>query len=297
MGGRSKSTERRAERRVEAREIAAFLTWLADVRGRSPHTLRAYRREFRAYLAGLRVAGLSETSIRRALSSLRTFFTFLEERDPDRGNPISAMRGPKARRTLPFVLTEGEIERLLALEYESDFRGCRDRALLEILYSTGCRVSELVGLDLGDVQTGDGIVRLRGKGKKQRLGLLGRPALQALEPYLDRRRHLLRVTGVQTAAVFLGYRGTRITTRRVRQILRELSIRAGLARIPSPHTLRHSFATHLLDRGADLRTVQELLGHSKLVTTQIYTHLSLEKLRAVYRKAHPLCRDSSYPEV
>ncbi len=311
----SKSRHPRAvrARSADPPELMDFLTHLADVRNVSEHTIRAYAREcrqliaaldahgksvadanrfdLRRYLAELRSGGLEEASIRRCLSALRTFFRFLEDRTPGRGNPTTGMRGPRGGRRLPFVLTEGEIERLLGLPYESDFRGTRDRALLELLYPSGCRVSELVGVELTDVELTRGVVRLLGKGRKQRLGLLGGPAARALTEYLPRRRQQLTRLGRTTRALFVGERGTRLSDRRIRQIIKAVALQAGLARIPSPHTLRHSFATHLLDRGADLRTVQELLGHARLVTTEIYTHLSLERLREVYESAHPLCRD------
>lgn len=294
---------------AEVPEVEAFLDSLADVRRLSEHTLRAYRREclalcawlesrgraladakrtdLRGYVASLRGRGLAQSSIRRSLSALRTFFRFLEEREPERGNPAAALRGPRGGRALPYALTEGEIERLMSLQFDDGFHGLRDRAVLETLYSTGCRVSELCGLELGDVDLDGQVLRLLGKGRKQRLGLLGGPARDALIAYLPVRRKLVGRSGVK--ALFVGERGTALTDRRVRQVIRDLAMRAGLARVPSPHTLRHSFATHLLDRGADLRTVQELLGHARVVTTQVYTHLSLERLRGVYEKAHPLC--------
>ena len=304
MAGREQEPAR------EIRELEDFLGWLADLRNVSPHTYRAYEREcrrfldfafergrgpralrrndLRAYLAGLRHGGLQDSSVRRALSALRTFFKWLVERHPGACDPSAGIRGPKTRRPLPKVLTEGEVELLLSLDYGDDFHGTRDRALMETLYSSGCRVSELVRIDLEDLAPHEGEVQLLGKGRKQRLGLLGGPCLAAIEAWLPERRQRLRERSEETRALFIGERGTRLTTRRVRQIVERLAVRAGLASIPSPHTLRHSFATHLLDRGADLRSVQELLGHERLVTTQVYTHLSLEKLRRVYESAHPL---------
>ncbi|PIE23730.1 MAG: tyrosine recombinase [Planctomycetota bacterium] len=297
-----------APRRIA--ELEDFLGSLADLRNLSAHTLRAYEREcrrfldfafergrgpqelrrndLRAYLASLRQGGLQNSSVRRALSALRTFFKWLLERHPSAKDPSVGIRGPKTQRPLPKVLTEGEVELLLSLDYGDGFHGCRDRALIETLYSSGCRVSELIGIELEDLSLGEGEVRLLGKGRKQRLGLLGGPCLAAIEAWLPERRQRLRELGEETRALFIGERGPRLTSRRVRQIVEQLAIRAGLASIPSPHTLRHSFATHLLDRGADLRSVQELLGHERLVTTQVYTHLSLEKLRRVYESAHPL---------
>lgn len=292
--------------------VAAFAERLARLERASPHTLRAYRREaarlvahcrargldpaaltpkqLRAFLAGLARAGLAKSSQRRALAALRAFYDFLRERGLARGNPARALRGPRGGRKLPFVLTRGEVERLLAVEFGDDFRGTRDRALLETLYSTGCRVAELVGLRLADLDLPGGRVLLRGKGRKERLGWLGPPARRALAAHLPLRAAKLQAARRRRTELFLGRNLTPLTDRRVRQILRAVALRAGLARIPSPHVLRHSFATHLLDAGADLRAVQELLGHARLVTTQIYTHLSLERLRRAYEKAHPLCR-------
>lgn len=302
---------RAREREIPA-AVAAWLDQLETQRGASEHTIRAYRRELcrlsdwligrgddlttaskralRGYLADLRIRGLETSSIRRALAAIRAFYRHRCERDASIENPADTLRGPRSGRPLPFVLTKGEVDLLLGLSHDDDFRGTRDRAILETLYSSGCRVSELCALDVDHLDLEQGILRLRGKGRKQRLGLLGTPARDALRRWLPERRRRLRATGTDERALFLGERVTRITDRRIRQILRALAVRAGLARLPSPHTLRHSFATHLLDAGMDLRSVQELLGHARLVTTQIYTHLSLERLRAVYEQAHPLCQ-------
>ena len=246
--------------------------------------------DLRAYLAMRRRGGLSERSLQRCLSCVKAFYRFLEDHGHLEEDPSSSLRGPRTRRKLPFVLTQREVELLLSLDFGEDFRGLRDRALIESLYSTGCRISELLGLKAKDLDLQSGMVRVLGKGRKERICLLGPPAIQALRAYLPARDRLLRDGGGEQEALFLGERATALSDRRVRQILRDLGLRAGLSRPPTPHTLRHSFATHLVDRGADLRTVQELLGHSQLVTTQIYTHLSLERLREVYEKAHPLCK-------
>ncbi|HHI80598.1 MAG TPA: tyrosine recombinase XerC [Planctomycetes bacterium] len=303
---------REAERKTLEPLVEGFGQWLDEVRGASPHTLRAYLREarrfcawiplrgktpssarpsdLRAYLAMRRRGGLSERSLQRCLSCVKAFYRFLEDHGHLEEDPSSSLRGPRTRRKLPFVLTQREVELLLSLDFGEDFRGLRDRALIESLYSTGCRISELLGLKAKDLDLQSGMVRVLGKGRKERICLLGPPAIQALRAYLPARDRLLRDGGGEQEALFLGERATALSDRRVRQILRDLGLRAGLSRPPTPHTLRHSFATHLVDRGADLRTVQELLGHSQLVTTQIYTHLSLERLREVYEKAHPLCK-------
>ena len=307
---KSKNSEQRERDNTD--HVEAWLSRLQQQRAASSHTLRAYGRELRglatwltergesirqpsrhslrAYMAALRARGLETSSIRRALAAIRGFYRELEAREPQLGNPADALRSPRSKRPLPFVLTKGEVDLLLRIEFDENFRGRRDRSLLETLYSSGCRVSELCALDLGHLDLEAGLLRLRGKGNKQRLGLLGSAAREAFAAWLPERARRLRSRGLEQQALFLGEHGTRITDRRVRQIIKELALRAGLARIPSPHTLRHSFATHLLDAGMDLRSVQELLGHARLVTTQIYTHLSLERLRAVYESAHPLCR-------
>lgn len=306
--------ERRAKQELEAvpEELEEFFQHLRGVRNRSENTLRAYERELhllhgwmvkrnkelkeatrfdlRGYAAQLRSRNLGEASIRRALSAIRGFYRFLDEREPGRENPTAVLRGPRGGRRLPKVLSQGEVDLLLRHDYGDDFLGTRNRALIETLYSTGCRISELVGIDATDLDLGSGVLPLYGKGSKQRLGLLGKPAVEALQAYRIQRRSLLTHLADDNPALFLGERGSRLSGRRVAQILRQLALDVGLAQNPSPHTLRHSFATHMLDAGADLRTVQEMLGHARLVTTQVYTHLSLERLRKVYESAHPLCR-------
>jgi len=300
---------------VVPEELDVFFQHLRGVRNRSENTLRAYERELlllhrwlskrgrslseanrfdlRGYAAQLRSRSIGEASIRRALSAIRAWYRYLDEREPGRENPTAVLRGPRGGRRLPKVLTQSEVDLLLRHDYGEDFLGTRNRALIETLYSTGCRVSELVGIDATDVDLASGVLPLFGKGRKQRLGLLGRPAVEALSAYRLHRRALLTHLATTNAALFLGERGTRLSTRRVAQILGKLSLDVGLAQMPSPHTLRHSFATHMLDAGADLRTVQEMLGHARLVTTQVYTHLSLERLRKVYENAHSLCNASA----
>ncbi len=306
--------EQREKQELEAvpEELDLFFQHLRGVRNRSENTLRAYQRELlllhhwlekrerrlddanrfdlRGYAAQLRARNLGEASIRRALSAVRAYYRYLDEREPGRENPTAVLRGPRGGRRLPKVLSQQEVDLLLRHDYGDDFIGTRNRALIETLYSTGCRVSELVGIDATDVDLGGGVLPLFGKGSKQRLGLLGQPAVEALSAYRLQRRALLTHLAIKNPALFLGERGSRLSARRVAQILGQLALDVGLAQIPSPHTLRHSFATHMLDAGADLRTVQEMLGHARLVTTQIYTHLSLERLRKVYESAHPLCQ-------
>ncbi|HEX6883279.1 MAG TPA: tyrosine recombinase XerC [Planctomycetota bacterium] len=288
---------------------AAWLRELAAARGASPHTLRAYEgdlgalldflegrgierpaevnaRVLRAFLASLDEQGLARGSIQRRLSAVRSFFKHLVRNGLARAHPADGLRAARARRPLPKALTEEEIARLLASPDAGTPRGRRDRALLELLYSAGTRAAETVGLDRADLDLDAGVARVRGKGKKERLAALGSHAVAALRDYLaDPARP--RASAAAAGAVFLNPRGGRLTTRALGRILARACRTAELARPASPHTLRHSFATHLLDRGADLRAVQELLGHAHLVTTQIYTHVSVERLKQVYERAHP----------
>lgn len=297
----------------------AFMGHLRDVRQVSPNTLHAYQRDLvrffaylapepdldeeteavrpplpppmelrtaklRLYLGTLTEAGLSPSTLARHLSTLRIFFTWMEDGGHIQSNPAAALRGPRKGRRLPRFLEEEEIERLLAAPCSEDPEEYRDRALLEVLYSTGCRVAELVALNEHDVDLRRGLTRLQGKGRKERLGMLGKPACLALERYFVHKG----IMQLDRGSLFLNRFGTRLTDRSVRRILEKCLQRAGIHRHCSPHTLRHSFATHLLSRGADLRSVQELLGHASLGSTQIYTHVSVEGLRKLYQQAHPL---------
>lgn len=289
----------------------AFMGHLRDVRQVSPNTLHAYHRDLmrfftylapkpeelplpppmelrtarlRLYLGTLTEEGLSPSTLARHLSTLRIFFAWMEEIGHIQTNPAAALRGPRKGRRLPRFLEEEEIERLLAAPCAEDAEEYRDRAILEVLYSTGCRVAELVALDEHDADLRRGLVRLQGKGRKERLGMLGKPACLALERYFVHKG----IMQADRGTLFLNRFGTRLTDRSVRRILEKCLQRAGIHRHCSPHTLRHSFATHLLSRGADLRSVQELLGHASLGSTQIYTHVSVEGLRKLYQQAHPL---------
>jgi integrase/recombinase XerC len=302
-----------ARKRSTLRELAAaYLRELAAARGASPHTLRAYRgdlaallafldargitdpravdaRTLRAFLAEIDQYGLARASIQRRLSAVRSFFRHLLEQGQADVHPGQGLRSARARRPLPRALEIGEVERLLATADASTPRGRRDLALLECMYSAGTRAAETVGLERADLDLERGVARVRGKGRKERLAPLGSHAVRALREYLaDPARP--RATPAAANAVFLNPRGGRLSTRALGRILERACLQAGLTRSASPHTLRHSFATHLLDRGADLRSVQELLGHAHLVTTQIYTHVSVERLRQIYEQAHPRAR-------
>lgn len=290
-------------------EVDRFLEELRVTRGASPHTLRAYAGDLgdlarhlegrgiddpgavtplvlRGWLADLDERGLARTSIQRKLSAVRTFFHHLLERGEVRAQPTTGLRQPRRARPLPGCLDPGEVEALLRAPDTSTAAGRRDRALFEVMYSAGTRAAETVGLDRGDIDLRRGVARIRGKGRRERLGALGSFALDALNTYLrDPERPLPQPRAAN--AVFLNLRGGRLTTRSLGRIVARHALGAGLRRHATPHTLRHSFATHLLDRGADLRSVQELLGHAHVATTQIYTHVSIERLRKIYEQAHP----------
>lgn len=297
------------------RHIAQFLRYLQIERGASPHTLKAYREdlaaaaeyfadedgstpdpasltavELRGLLAALHDAGFAKTSIARKLASLRSFYRFGQREGWVKSNPARALSNPRKGRTLPHFLTTDEIGKLLTAPPADEPLGVRDRAILETLYSAGLRVSELVGLNDGDADLPQSVLRIRGKGRKERLAPLGSYAVKALRAWLKLRVLSHREPQGREAPVFTNRFGRRLTTRSVGRMLEKYLKATGLDRRTSPHTLRHSFATHLLDRGADVRSVQELLGHKSLVTTQIYTHVSTANLRAAYEKAHPRAR-------
>lgn len=247
----------------------------------SPRTLRAFALE-------LGERGLDPASQARILSTVRTFFKWLWETRRIARNPASGLRNPKLPKRLPAFLTEGESQALLDLPPAVDFPSARLTCLLELLYASGLRVSELVGLDLQDILSEQRTLRVLGKGRKERLVPYHERAAEALAAYLAQRGAFLAMKGLpQDRALFLNQRGGRLTSTSVRALLsRALEAAAVRARV-SPHALRHSFATHLLNRGMDLRAIQELLGHASLSTTQRYTHLGLDELARTYEKAHP----------
>jgi len=279
--------------------IAAFLRHLEVERGASDHTLRSYRtdlgqfrtylgetgvtsleavdaRALRGYLAWLHRRGLDPASITRKLAAVRSCFRFLVRRGAVPRNPGREVGAPRRPRKLPVFLPIDEAQVLL----DTPERGGRDQAVLELLYASGLRVSELAGLDLEDVDRQARTVRVMGKGRKERIVPFGAAAAAALERYLAER-------GAGRGALFRARQGGRLGVRRLHTIVRRQARATGLARRVSPHTLRHSFATHMLDAGADLRLIQELLGHSRLSTTQRYTHVSADQLVRVYDAAHP----------
>jgi len=289
--------------------IEQFLYYLARERRYSEHTLRAYRkdlgmyeeflrgrglsvldagpREVRGFLATLRVRGLARSSVARRVAAVRSFYRFMVRQGIIESNPTVALRTPRRERNLPLFLTVEEVERLLNAPDTSSWIGVRDRAVLDVLYGAGLRVGELVALNDDDIDLRAEILCVRGKGKKERLAPMGSCAAEALRHYLDVRGRG-RFAHRKDNATFVNAReGRRLTARSVRRIVQRYLNEAGLDGRLSPHALRHSFATHMLNNGADLRSVQELLGHEHLSTTQIYTHLLPEDLKAVYQRAHP----------
>ncbi len=295
-------------------EVEDLLTWLSAEKGRSPATLAAYRRDLRRYLVwlddrgrtladveetdvvdhvvALRQEGLAAASVARALVSIRSLHRFLLEEGRAVSDPAAAVEKPPVPKGLPKALSEPEVTALLAAPLGDDPVARRDRAMLEVLYGTGLRVSELVGLSLGDIDLDASLVRAFGKGSKERIVPIGGHATRALvawlgpggRPELEPARWRRRG---DAEAVFLGARGGRLTRQGAWDVLRRHGERAGLAGRLSPHVLRHSCATHMLDHGADIRAVQELLGHASIATTQVYTRVATERLWETYRSAHP----------
>jgi integrase/recombinase XerC len=277
--------------RAYAADLRGFAAWL----GTEDIALPAVRRpQLRAYLVELEEQGLAATSVQRKLASLRGLFRWLQQQGHLDKDPAKLIRGPKAPKRVPRFLTTPEVDRLLAQPFDATSQGLRDRAILETLYSTGCRVSECAGMELGSLDLTEGTARVMGKGDKERLALLGGPALEAVRAWLPARRRVLDDNKLgDHGALWLNRRGGKLSARWIFETVVARARRAELQTRLTPHGLRHSFATHLLDRGADLRTVQELLGHARLVTTEIYTHVSIGRLRSVYDQAHPHGRGPS----
>jgi len=244
--------------------------------------------DLRRYLAHLREKHYSRASIARKIASLRSFYKFLVREREVAENPAGAVRAPRLKRRLPTCLDLSEVDRLLSAPPANTLLGARDRAILELLYSTGMRISELAQLDMRNLDRFGEVALLRGKGRKERITPIGRAAMAAVEHYLGlRQRYWAGRPAADARALFLNKNGQRLSARSVRRMLEKYARATGLGRHVSPHTLRHSFATHMLDSGADLRAVQELLGHESLSTTQIYTHVSTDRMRRVYASAHP----------
>lgn len=290
-----------------SQHVADFLRYLAAVKAVSPHTLRSYQsdleqfldflgeqdiaavthQDLRRFLALLISRKVKRSSISRKLSSVRALFKFLNREGVVAANPARLLATPRQEKRLPPVLTVDDTFRLIAGPAGDTGRHLRDRAVLETLYSTGIRASELVGIDTGDINRQDRLIRIRGKGRKERIVPLGQQALAAIDAWCAARKQ------PKGNAVFTNPSGNRLTPRSVQRIVEIYRKALGLAQKASPHTLRHSFATHLLESGADLRSIQELLGHASLSTTQRYTHLNLDALMETYDEAHPRAKRGS----
>jgi tyrosine recombinase XerC len=290
-----------------------FIAKLEHEKGFSEHTLRAYHKDLlqfdnflkaekrsslgsvnhlllRRFLAVLRSKNYSKTTIARKLASIRSFFKFLIREGELVANPFEMLRTPKQDNKLPHFLSITEVDILLKTPDSSTVMGLRDMAVMETLYSTGIRGSELVGLDEGSIDFIAGMIKVQGKGKKERLVPIGSPAIKAINEYIDSKSMSKKQdekSASRSEPLFLNKYGGRLTARSVARSLDKYLKVSGINLLTSPHTFRHSFATHLLDKGADLRSVQEMLGHSSLSTTQVYTHITTERLKNVYDKAHP----------
>jgi integrase/recombinase XerC len=258
-------------------------------------------RHLRAFTVWLHEEGYAKSTIARRISAVRTWFKFLCRQGLGGANPTDGLRAPRQDKKLPHFLSEGSFDQLLsAATGPADLPlGLRDRAIVEMLYSAGLRVSELTGLNVDDLDLDAGVATIRGKGKKERLAFFGPDSIKALKTWLHARQALLAEKRGPSAkridAVFLNKHATRLTSRSVGRMIEKYLAQAGMDPRTSPHTLRHSFATHLLDHGADIRSVQELLGHSSLATTQIYTHVTTQRLKDSYDKAHPRAKKLDSP--
>ncbi|MFQ6069419.1 MAG: tyrosine recombinase XerC [Candidatus Aminicenantales bacterium] len=290
------------------KELDHFLSYLKYEKNASPHTIKSYRTDLlqlhdflaqrrvslkeidnliiRGFLARLNARGEKKSTVARKLAAVRSFLQFCMKRKWINNNPARVVATPKQEKHVPSFLSEDEMAGFLDLPPSNKPLDLRDRLLLEFLYATGMRVSELVGINLEDISLEERLVRVRGKGKKERILPFGRKAREILGRYL-RARPFINKGRIDEEALFLNYRGERLTARSVERIIDKYIELSALKRKISPHSLRHSFASHLLGRGADLRVIQELLGHESLATTQKYTHLDLRKLLEVYRKSHP----------
>lgn len=292
--------------------LADFLRHLALEKNASAYTVKSYREDLtqamtffrergsatlrpeqintrllRTFVAWLHDQGYARTTISRRIAAVRSWCRFMCRQGMMDKNPADGLRGPKLDRKLPHFLNRSDVDRLLAAPGGDNGLALRDRAILETLYSAGLRVSELVGLEIADIDLAEGVATVRGKGRRERLALVGDEARKAISLWLPARAALLDGIGRRSEAVFLNKNGTRLSTRSVGRLLVKYLRKTGLDPRTTPHTLRHTFATHLLDAGADIRGVQELLGHKNLTTTQIYTHVSTQRLQDSYRKAHP----------
>jgi len=288
-GEQNASSETIRNYRSDLRQLLSFLR-STDAVSRSISAEHVTADDIRGYLHWLDRKGEKASSLARKLASIRSFYRFLMREDTVSKNPADDIRSPKLPKPLPRVLTKDDASALMDFPDGRSPLSLRDRALLETLYSTGARVSEVVGINLGDLDQTEAFVRLRGKGRKERIVPIGEVAIRAIGDYRD-SLPVTAVRGGLSAPLFLNHREQRITTRSVARIVAQYSARLSGGAI-SPHALRHSYATHLLDEGADLRSIQEMLGHASLTTTQKYTHLASDQLAAIYDRAHPRARPS-----
>jgi len=293
--------------------LADFLRQLALEKNASEHTVKSYREDLtqaieffrtrlgtqtprpqqmttrllRAFLAWLHEQDYARTTIARRLAAVRSWCRFLCRQGILETNPATGLRGPRQDKKLPHFVEQNDMTKLLDSPTSESPLGVRDRAILETIYSAGLRVSELTGLNLEDLDLDAGLATVRGKGKRERLAMLGPPAIEAIRGWLNVRSQVAQGRADRLPALFVNKNGTRLSSRSVGRMLEKYLAQLGLDPKTSPHTLRHSFATHLLDAGADIRSVQELLGHRTLATTQIYTHVTTQRLRDSYDQAHP----------
>ena len=304
--------------------VEAFIKYLAIERNYSEQTLRAYASDLQQFTDFLAEEGTAQkkdqinwkkvdhqdiriylgsiygrakkSSVNRKLSALRSFFRFLIRENIIDSNPAKLVVNPKQEKVLPAYLTQKEAGNLLESSDYNKVLEKRDKAMLEVLYSCGLRAAELVGINLGDINRELGLIKIKGKGNKERVVPAGEPAMNAVKDYLPLRRQLLSANKKGDAddkALFLNYRGKRLSTRSLQNIVHKYLVSSGIHKEMGPHGLRHSFATHLLEEGGDLRIIQELLGHVSLSTTQRYTHLSFKQLKDIYKKAHPKSKSTS----
>ena len=290
--------------------IGQFLDYLSVERGLAPNTIQSYGRDLRCFAGFLKKAGvpslenvshkditefmwsrkkagIAANSISRALVAIRVFYKFLLRETKVRHDPTSVLDSPKLWKRIPDSLSVDDVEKLLIKPDARDNLGIRDRAILEVLYATGIRVSEAVNLNLNDLNRDVGFLKCTGKGQKERIVPVGKKAQAALTAYIEKVRFQLARSGSPNSGLFLTRLGKKMTRQMLWKIVKRYANLTNIKKPITPHTLRHSFATHLLERGADLRVVQELLGHADITTTQIYTHVDKERLKAIHRKFHP----------
>ncbi len=286
-----------------AKLLNEFIRYISYQKNYSQHTVSAYRADLEQFIsfAGQNLDAIDLEVLRnflfylknrqynprssgRKIAAIKSFFNFLVRRGYVKKNPALLISSPKLPERLPSFLTYEEVEKILDAANGTDQQGLRDRAMMELLYSSGLRVGELVSLKIHDINILEGTVKVKGKGSKERIVPVGSYALNYLFDYLKKR------SGFRSDFVFLNKKGKVLTTRSVERIVKKYAKKAGIIKKITPHTFRHSFATHLLDRGADLRTVQEMLGHSDIATTQIYTHITIQRLKELYEKHHPRYR-------